>query len=118
GRVGSKSGYGLSVDGELRRLVAVGRPGDELRASIVPTLLAAHTVPAEFRSDREGYLRLVCAAIIPRAAAAGLARFCDVFVEHGAFTADEARRVFAAAKAHGLRPKLHADQLSDTGGAA
>jgi imidazolonepropionase len=113
-----KSGYGLTLDDELKLLRVYRRLGDEFPGTIVPTLLAAHTVPAEFRSDRDGYLRLVCDAIIPRAAAERLARFCDVFVEQGAFTADEARRVFAAAKAHGLRPKLHADQLSDTGGAA
>jgi imidazolonepropionase len=113
-----KSGYGLTLEDELKLLRVYRRLGDEFPGTVVPTLLAAHTVPPEYRHDRDGYLRLVCDAIIPRAAAEGLAKFCDVFVEQGAFTADEARRVFAAAKAHGMRPKLHADQLSDTGGAA
>jgi imidazolonepropionase len=113
-----KSGYGLTLEDELKLLRVYRRLRNEFRGTLVPTLLAAHTVPAEYRPDRDGYLRLVCEEIIPRAAAERLAVFCDVFVEHGAFTPDEARRVFAAAKAHGLRPKLHADQLNDTGGAA
>ena len=72
----------------------------------------------EYRSDRAGYVKLICEEIIPRVAAEKLATFCDVFIENGAFTPDEARTIFTAAKEHGLRPKLHADQLADGGGAA
>ena len=114
--VEAKTGYGLSLDAELKTLRVYERLAADGPQRIVPTLLAAHTVPPEFARDRAAYVRLVCETIIP--AAAGLATFCDAFVEQGAFTADEAERVFAAGRAHGLVPKLHADQLSDTGGAA
>jgi imidazolonepropionase len=111
-----KSGYGLDREHELRLL----RVYAELRRSaaqrLVPTLLAAHVVPDEYRARREAYVRLVIEEIIP-AAADGLARCCDVFVEGAAFTVDEGRRILEAGRAFGLAPKLHADQLSDSGGA-
>lgn len=116
--VEAKSGYGLSVEDELKLLRVYRRLAGEGPQRIVPTLLGAHVVPPEYREDRAAYVRLVCDEMIPRAAASGLARFCDVFVEDGAFTPDEARQIFAAGRRHGLVPKLHADQLSDTGGAA
>jgi imidazolonepropionase len=114
--VEAKSGYGLTLEHELGLL----RLYRELAAGpqrIVATLLAAHVVPPEYRERREEYVALIVEAIIPQAAAEGLARFCDVFVEQSAFTPDEARRIFAAAARHGLRAKLHADQLSGGGGA-
>ncbi len=114
--VEAKTGYGLSLEDEIKTLRVYRRLADEGPQRIVPTLLAAHTVPPEHAADREAYLRLVCDAIIP--AAEGLAGFCDVFVEQGAFTAEEAERVFAAGRAHGMTPKLHADQITDTGGGA
>jgi imidazolonepropionase len=113
-----KSGYGLTVDDELKVLRVYRHLRNEFPGTIVGTFLGAHTVPPEYRDDRVGYVRLVCERMIPRVAAERLADFCDVFVENGAFTPDEARTVFAAAKRHGLRPKLHADQLADGGGAA
>ncbi len=115
--VEAKSGYGLSAEDELKTLRAYRRLAESQPTRIVPTLLGAHIVPPEFADDRDGYLRLLTETVIPAAAASGLARFCDVFVEETAFSPDEARAVFAAGTAHGLRPKLHADQLSDTGGA-
>lgn len=114
--VEAKSGYGLSLEQELR-LLQIYR---ELAAGpqrIVPTLLAAHVVPAEYRERRTAYVDLVVKEIIPRAAGEGLARFCDVFVEESAFSVDEARQILAAGQRHGLRPKLHADQLNAGGGA-
>ena len=114
--VEAKSGYGLSFDSELRILEVyrdLAREGHRL----VPTLLAAHVVPAEFRDRRAEYIELVIEQIIPRAAAECLARFCDVFVEESAFSIAEGRRILEAGKRHGLRPKLHADQLSSSGGA-
>ncbi|HEY9382499.1 MAG TPA: imidazolonepropionase [Gemmatimonadales bacterium] len=114
--VEAKSGYGLTLEHELGLL----RLYRELAAGpqrIVATLLAAHVVPPEYRERRDEYVALIVEAIIPQAAAEGLARFCDVFVEQSAFTPDEARRIFAAAARHGLRAKLHADQLSGGGGA-
>ncbi len=115
--VEAKSGYGLTAEDELKTLRVYRRLAASQPTRLVPTLLGAHIVPPEFADDRAGYVRLLTETIIP-AAADGLARFCDVFVEETAFSADEARAVFAAGARHGLRPKLHADQLSDTGGAA
>lgn len=115
--VEGKSGYGLNVEDELKLLRVYDRLRAEQPPGIVPTLLAAHVVPPEYREARTDYLRLVTDDLIPRVAAEGLAAFCDVFVEETAFSVDEARQVLAAARRHGLRPKLHADQLSDGGGA-
>lgn len=113
-----KSGYGLSVAQELKLLRVYRRLAEEGPTRIAATLLGAHTVPSEHREGRAEYLREVTERMIPAAAAEGLAEFCDVFVERGAFSADEARAVLRAGLRHGLRPKLHADQLSDGGGAA
>jgi imidazolonepropionase len=114
--VEAKSGYGLTPEHELR-LLEVYRDLAGGRQRIVPTLLAAHVVPPDYREHREMYLRLVTDEIIPQAATRGLARFCDVFVEEKAFSVEEARRVLKAGLAVGLRAKLHADQLTWTGGA-
>lgn len=114
--VEAKSGYGLSLESELR-ILGVYRELARAGHRLVPTLLAAHVVPGEFRDRRAEYLDLVIEQIIPRAAADGLARFCDVFVEESAFSVEEGRRVLEAGKRHGLRPKLHADQLTSSGGA-
>lgn len=114
--VEAKSGYGLTVDHELR-LLAIYRDLSSGPQRVVPTLLAAHIVPPEFRESRGAWVDLVVEEIIPRAARDGLARFCDVFVEESAFTIEEGRRILEAGKKNGLRPKLHADQLSSGGGA-
>ncbi|OZC02805.1 imidazolonepropionase [Rubricoccus marinus] len=116
--VEAKSGYGLSLADELKQLRVYKRLAQTSRQRLIPTLLAAHAVPPEFSGNRDGYLDLICNEILPAVAAERLAVFCDAFVETGAFTPDEARRVFAAARGLGLVPKLHADQLSDTGGGA
>ena len=113
----AKSGYGLTLADELKQLRAVRQAAAQSPVRLVPTLLAAHTVPAEYTSRRADYVRLVCDRIIPAAAAEGLARFCDVFVEDTAFSLNEARQVLEAGCAHGLTPKLHADQLTAGGGA-
>ncbi|HYE57151.1 MAG TPA: imidazolonepropionase, partial [Rhodothermales bacterium] len=115
--VEAKSGYGLDVETELRTLRLYRRLNTEGPQRIVPTCLGAHVVPPEHRDDRAAYLRLLTDEMIPRVAREELAVFFDVFVEDTAFTPDEARALFAAARAHGLTPKLHADQLTDTGGA-
>lgn len=116
--VEAKSGYGLTVADELKQLRVYQRLDVELPPEIVPTFLGAHTVPSEYEDDRVGYLTLLQEELIPRVADEGLAEFCDVFVEESAFTPDEARWLFETAQEHGLQPKLHADQLTDTGGAA
>ena len=111
-----KSGYGLDREHELRLLRVYRRLAERQPVRLVPTFLGAHVVPPEFRSDRAGYLALL-EAMLPELAREGLARFCDVFVEESAFSPDEARRLLRAAQRHGLGAKLHADQLSDGGGA-
>ncbi len=116
--VEAKSGYGLNVEDELKTLRVYRRLQAEQPLTIVPTFLGAHTLPPEFEGNADGYLRLLTTTLIPQIADESLADFCDVFVEDTAFSADEARALFAAANQHGLQPKLHADQLTDTGGAA
>jgi imidazolonepropionase len=112
-----KSGYGLNVEDELKMLRVVRRLQALTPVELVPTLLCAHAVPPEYKERRAEYVDLCVNAILPAVAREGLARFCDVFVEEGAFTKDEARRLLTAAKALGLRPRLHADQLTSGGGA-
>lgn len=112
-----KSGYGLDLATELRMLSVIRRLVETGPARVVPTLLAAHAVPPEYRERRQAYVDLVCEEIIPAAAEAGLARFCDVFREEGAFTLAESCRILETGLRYGLRPKLHADQLSAGGGA-
>ncbi len=112
----AKSGYGLETETELRQLRVIRQLGQECAMDLAPTVLGAHALPPEYQADREGYLRLLCEEMIPRAAAEGLARFCDVFCEEGVFTVEEARRILLAGKAHGLLPKLHADEIHPIGG--
>jgi len=112
-----KSGYGLDRDHELRILRAYRTLAGAQPVRLVPTFLGAHTLPPEFRDDRAGYLALLTGELIPQVARERLAMFCDVFVERSAFTVDEARRLLLVAKAAGLGAKLHADQLSQGGGA-
>ncbi len=111
-----KSGYGLDLTTELRLLHVARRIGEELPVTVRTTFLGAHSVPVEFRSDRDGYIDLVTDEMIP--AAAALADYCDVFVEQGAFSVEEARRILEAAKVQGLQGRVHAEQLSHSGGAA
>lgn len=112
-----KSGYGLDHRNELKQLEACRRLEGQQPVTLVPTFLGAHVVPPEFHDNRQGYIRLLCDSVIPEVARHGLARFCDVFVEQGAFNPDEAREILGAARAHGLGLKIHADQLSDGSGA-
>lgn len=112
-----KTGYGLDEESELKLLRVYQRLSELAAQRLVPTLLAAHVVPPEYRDRREAYVALVTGRIIPAAAAARLARCCDVFVEESAFTVDEARRILLAGRALGLAPRLHADQLTACGGA-
>jgi imidazolonepropionase len=116
--VEAKSGYGLDTDTELSLLAAYRMLDRRGLARVVPTYLGAHVVPAEFRARRAEYVALLVDQMIPRVAREGLARFVDAFVDDGAFTVDEARAILGAARAAGLRTKLHADQLTDAGAAA
>lgn len=113
----AKSGYGLTLDDELKQLRAIRRASEGHPLDLVPTLMAAHEVPPEYRDRRDRFLDLVCEEIVPAAAESGLARFCDVFCEVGVFSAAESRRVLEAGVRHGLAPRLHADEFVDSGGA-
>lgn len=113
-----KSGYGLDVGSELRMLRVARRLAEEHPVAVSTTLLAAHALPPEFETDRDAYLSLVCDEMIPAVAAEGLADAVDAFCEGIAFTREECARVFEAGARHGLAVRLHADQLSDLGGAA
>jgi imidazolonepropionase len=113
-----KSGYGLGVEAELRMLGVARQLADALPVTVRTTLLGAHALPAEYLDRRSDYIRLVCEEMIPRAAREGLADAVDAFCESIAFTSDECRTVLEAGRAHGLALRLHADQLSDAGGAA
>jgi imidazolonepropionase len=113
-----KSGYGLDTATERRMLDAARTVAAEVGVDVRTTLLAAHTVPPEYAGRRGDYLDLVCGEMIPAAARERFADAVDAFCEGIAFTPEETRRVFAAARAHGLPVKLHADQLTDSGGAA
>ncbi len=112
-----KSGYGLNLQDELKILKVVQRLSALQPLELVPTLLCAHAIPEEYREWREAYMDLCIREIIPAVAEQGLARFCDVFVEEGAFSLAEARRILVAAKKLGMKPRLHADQLTSNGGA-
>ena len=115
-----KSGYGLTVDDELKMLRVARRLADALPLRIVPTFLGAHEIPLEARSapaGRADYVRLLVSDMIPRVAAEGLAQFVDVFCEPGVFTVEESRSILSAARQAGLRLKLHADELRPSGGA-
>ncbi len=115
--VEAKSGYGLTVEDELKILRVVRRLNEETPLQYVPTFLGAHDVPEEFRERRAKYVRLVVEEMLPRVASGGLAEFCDVFCEERVFTVGESRRILTAARARGLNLRVHADQLSLSGGA-
>lgn len=113
----AKSGYGLNLEDETKQLRVIQETSQRHAVDLVPTLLAAHETPPEYRDDRQVYVDVVCNEIIPAVGEAGLARFCDVFCEAGVFTADESRRVLEAGREHGMAPRLHADEFVDSGGA-
>jgi len=113
-----KSGYGLDLDTELRMLRIARRIPERAPVDVVTTCLGAHAVPPEFGGDADGYVRFVCDRLLPAVAAEGLADAVDAFCERMAFTPAQVDRVFTAAGRLGLPVKLHADQLSDGGGAA
>jgi imidazolonepropionase len=112
-----KSGYGLSLGDEIKMLRVIRRLNGTGPLRLVPTFLGAHEVPDEYRDRRGDYLDLIIDEILPRIVAEHLAEYCDAFCEEGVFTVEETRRVFEAARKHGLGLRLHADQLSNCGGA-
>ncbi len=113
----AKSGYGLSLQDELKSLRVLKKVSQLLPVTIVPTFLGAHEVPDEYRDRREAYIELLIKEMIPAVAEEKLAVFCDVFTEKDVFDIKESEKILLAAKDHGLIPKLHADELSPLGGA-
>ncbi len=112
--VEAKSGYGLSLESELKSLEAIRAAAREWPGTVIPTFLGAHMVPAEYRGRSREYVDVVCNEMLPAVAKRKLAQFVDVFCERGAFSAEETARIFAAAKKHGLAVRAHLGQLSET----
>ena len=112
----AKSGYGLATEHELKALRVIQNLNDRHSMDIVATFMGAHLVPAEYKQDREAYIRLVCEEMMPAVKEQGIAKFCDVFCEADTFTVEEARRVLEAGLKNGLRPKIHADEIEAIGG--
>lgn len=115
--VEAKSGYGLSLDDELKQLRALGDAAEGHPVDVVRTFLGAHTVPSEYRGRRGDYVDLLIDEMLPAVAAEGLAEYADAFVDAHAFDLGDARRVLTAARELGLGVRLHADQLADDGAA-
>ena len=112
----AKSGYGLSLEHELKQLKVVKALDEQGPIELISTFMGAHALPPESANDREGYLKLLCDILIPLVALEGLASFCDVFCETGVFSVEEARRILLAARAKGLGLKIHADEIDPVGG--
>jgi imidazolonepropionase len=115
--VEAKSGYGLSVEDEIKILRVVRRLDQETSIEFIPTFLGAHAIPEEFQSAPDGYVSLVIDEMLPRIAEEGLAEFCDIFCEQGYFDLATSRKVLSAARKRGLGVRMHADQLTNGGGA-
>jgi imidazolonepropionase len=112
--VETKSGYGLTVESELKSLEAIREAASRWPGTVIPTLLGAHVVPKEFRNCSQKYVEIVCTEMIPRVAKRKLAQFVDVFCDKGAFTPEETVQIFQAAKENGLNVRAHMGQLSET----
>ena len=115
--VEAKSGYGLSVEEEIKILRVIRRLNQESAIEFVPTFLGAHAIPEEFRGAPEQYVALVIHKMLPRVAEEQLAESCDIFCERGYFDLADSERILRAAQEHGLRLRMHVDQLTDSGGA-
>jgi len=115
--VEAKSGYGLSVEAELKLLRVINQLNVKSAVEFVPTFLGAHAIPEEFRSAPEQYVALVIHEMLPRVSEEKLAENCDIFCERGYFDLADSEKILTAARHHGLRLRMHVDQLSDSGGA-
>jgi imidazolonepropionase len=116
GAIEIKSGYGLSLESELKMLRVISRLRSAVPIAVKATLLGAHAVPTAFKNDKQGYIKLITDELIPAVAAEKLADYCDVFCERNYFTHEETIHILEAGLKHGLRPKVHANQLSASGG--
>jgi imidazolonepropionase len=116
GAIEIKSGYGLSVEGELKMLRVIRRLKNSTSIPVKATFLGAHAIPLNYRDSREAYIKLIEEEMLPVIAREKLADYIDVFCEQGFFTPEETERICMAGKAAGLKPKIHANQLSASGG--
>ncbi len=113
----AKSGYGLTTKDELKILEVVRRLNQLHCVDVVPTFLGAHAIPTEYKGNTQGYVDLIVEDMLPKVSEKGLAEFCDVFCERGVFNLEQTRRVLVAGKNYGLKPKVHADEMSTLGAA-
>lgn len=116
GAIEIKSGYGLDLDSELKMLRVVARIAENVPMTVKATFLGAHAVPAEFNGDTDAYVDHICRVMMPAVAAQGIADFVDVFCDRGFFTPDHTGRILDTAAKYGLRPKIHANELDNSGG--
>ena len=116
GAVEIKSGYGLTLESELKMLRVIRRLKEKSPVQIKATFLGAHAIPASYKHNREAYIQTLIDDMLPRVAGEGLADYCDVFCDTGFFTVDETYRILDAAAAFGLKPKIHANELANSGG--
>ncbi|MCR5808032.1 MAG: imidazolonepropionase [Clostridiales bacterium] len=114
--VEAKSGYGLNVEDELKQLRVIRRLNTEGGFSVVPTFMAAHAVPPEFKGDPDGYIEFICTKILPKVADDELCEFVDVFCETGVFDVEQSRKMLTYAQAYGFKAKIHADEIDAIGG--
>ena len=112
----AKSGYGLATEHELKALQVIQNLNSRHPIDLVATFMGAHLVPAEYKSNRAEYIRLVCEEMMPKVKEQGIAQYCDVFCEADTFTVEESRQVLEAGLKYGLRPKIHADEIEAIGG--
>jgi imidazolonepropionase len=112
----AKSGYGLTTESELKMLRVIRELGETQPVELSPTFMGAHEVPVEYRTRRQAYVDLIVSDMIPAVARERLAEWCDVFCEKGVFTPDESRAILTAARAAGMKLRLHADELAASGG--
>ena len=113
----AKSGYGLSLQDEIKSLKVIKRINDELDIEIIPTFLGAHDFPDEFKDNKKEYIRLICEEMIPQVAEQKLAVFCDVFCEKGYYSVGDSRKILETAKKYKLIPRMHADEFLYSGAA-
>lgn len=118
GAVEIKTGYGLTVDAELKMLKVIKRIKQDTLAFIAPTLLAAHAIPEEYRKNKEEYIKLITNELIPKAGDLNISHFIDVFCEEGYFDIEDLETILKAGQAHNFRPKIHVNQFNILGGVA
>lgn len=113
----AKSGYGLTVEDEIKSLRVIKRVNEKSQLDIIPTFMGAHAIPPEYKNNPSGYVDLICEEMIPAVAEEDLAEYCDVFCEKGYFSVTECRKILETGMKYNLKPRLHADEFVDSSGA-